>query len=384
MFRTILSSIREWQNRYTAHTSLITVEVSRSALLQNLSSIKSSAPRLQLAPALKSNAYGHGLVLVARLLEKEKSVEFFCIDSYFEATLLRHAGIRIPLLIMGYTSTATIQKNRLKHISFVVGSLDECRKLAQRRVRASIHLKFDTGMHRQGIMLEDRHHVIELLKESPQLHVDGVMSHFADAENQNSELTLHQIRVWNGIVTFFQESALTIRYYHIANSAGFGSASEILGNIGRPGLALYGINPGNLNISLVPALRMRSQVASIRTVPKGESVGYNAMFVAERVSRIAVVPAGYFEGIDRRLSNQGVFLVCGNKAPIAGRVSMNMSSCDVSDIPTVTAGSEVLLISHRSEDKNSIMNIALTCQTIPYEIAVHIPAHLYRVLVERF
>ncbi len=367
----MLNYIRKLRRSLRVHKPVITVEVSRAAVLENFMTLQSLAPNWGIAPVLKSNAYGHDLILIAEILKNE-NIPFFCVDSYPEAEQIRSAGIKIPILIMGHTPAETIEKNRLKNISFVVFSLEQLRSLK----RGSVHLKFDTGMHRQGILHSDIDKVFPLLGN---LQVEGVMSHFAESEKPDSQLTKLQIERWNKIAARFQKD-FPVKYYHCANSGGFGFAGEINANVGRSGIALYGISPGNLETELQPALQMKSIISEIREIEVGESVGYNGTFVAEKKSQIATVPLGYFEGINRKLSSKGVFLIGGANAPLVGRVSMNISSCNVTNLE-VNVGDVVTAISNVPEDLNSIANIAKICDTAHYEILVNIPPHLRRVLV---
>jgi alanine racemase len=376
--RAVIARIGYWTKDHANYQPLISIEVSRGAILHNLHQLQVAIRDWQLAPVLKSNAYGHGLILVSRILEKEKDIPFFCVDSYFEAEVLRRAGTKKPLLILGYTSAENMIGNKFRDIYFSVGSLAQLKELIEKGVIQLIQLKFDTGMHRQGIGWDKIDEAIEMLRNNPSIKVIGAFSHLADSETPDSKLTQEQIERWNGIVEKLQNKFPSIRYYHLSNSGGLASAGNIKANVGRTGLALYGIDPGNLNLELRPALSMKSVISDIRTIVAGETVGYNGIFVASQPSRIATVPAGYFEGVDRRLSNKGAFMINGQTAPIVGRVSMNISSCDVTDVKGAEVGATVSLIKNNAEDPNSAASIAQLCGTIPYEILVHIPQHLRR------
>lgn len=382
MIRHWINLLRGWRKSLRHRQPVVMIEISRAALMSNLYALQSLTPTWQVAPVLKSNAYGHGLVLIAELLSQQKNLPFYCIDSCFEAEVLRQAGITTPLLILGYTPSIAIKTNKLKRMSFVVGSIEQLKELLQNESTQHIQLKFDTGMHRQGIPYADVDEVVSLLKLKHRLQVDGVLSHFAEADVADSTLTQKQINRWNDIAQCFQSKFPAIQYYHVANSAGFAYHSKVTANVGRPGLALYGINPGNLHILLQPVLCIKSIISSLRTIETGEPVGYNQTTKATRKTIVATVPVGYYEGVDRRLSNQGIFLIQGNPAPLLGRVSMNISSCDVTNIPQVVIGTSVIVISNNSVDKNSIQQIAKLCQTTPHEPLIHIPAHLRREVVE--
>lgn len=374
-----LNRLRALKKAVTPRDVLIHVLVSASALTGNLRALRSLAPDWQIAPVLKSNAYGHGLGLVAHVFEKDERVPFFCVDSYFEAESLRAAEIRKDILVLGYTPASVIKQGRLRRVAFAVGALDDLTVLGEQGARVPLHLKFDTGMHRQGIADSDAMAAVALVQKHA-LAVDGILSHLADAATNDSPLTKAQIDRWNRLVALFEKELPAVRYYHLASSAGFKHAGTIRANIGRPGLAIYGFAPRNLNIAVKPTLRIETRIAAIRTVQKGEAVGYNGVYVAPKERTIATVPAGYAEGVDLRLSNKGSFLVGGHAAPIVGRVSMNISSCDVTGIQA-KVGSTVTLVSDIPRDLNSVENIARLCDTIPYEILVHVPAHLRRSLV---
>lgn len=362
----------------TTEKNLVVVKVSRSALLQNLRAHYALAPEWEVIPVLKSNAYGHGLALVAHILENEERIPFFALDSSFEAEMVRGAGVMKPLLIMGYTPISDVIASRLPDVSFSVHTLDDLEALARASASAAVQIKFDTGLHRLGIPHEDADRVAALLSGAPKLTVTGIFSHLAEAEVPDSPLTAKQIERWNTLAKRFQKEFPNIHSYHLANSAGFGHADRIVANAGRTGFALYGLNPGNLTAALTPILSMETIITAVRTIEPGETVGYNATFTAVRPTRVATVPVGYYEGVDRRLSGKGTFLVEGKLAPILGRVSMNISSCDVTDIPSATVGTPVTVMSAHASDPNSVANIARLCGTIPWDIMVRIAPHLKR------
>lgn len=382
MIRHWIYQLRHWRKSLRHRQPVVTLEISRSALLSNLQALRSLAPNWQVAPVLKSNAYGHGLVLVAELLSQEKNLPFFCIDSCFEAEVLRQAGVKTPLLIMGYTPSVAIAKNKLRGVSFVVGGMEQLQELIDNKTTQNIQLKFDTGMHRQGIPHAQLNDSLAVLKKPHTLQISGVLSHLADSEVVNSTQTEQQVAHWNEVAQRFQTEFPAIHYYHLANSGGFADHTQMTANVGRPGLALYGVNPGNLQILLRPVLSMKSVISAVRTIEVGEPVGYNHAVTVKRRTRVATVPVGYYEGVDRRLSNQGAYLINGQVAPLLGRVSMNISSCDVTDIPTAAVGSPVVVISNTPSDPNSIQQITKLCQTTAHEPLIHLPPHLRRAVVE--
>ncbi len=361
-------------------SSLITIFLSKSALLHNLKEFRRLAPHIEVAPVLKSNAYGHGLIPMAHALEKEH-VPFLIIDSYFEAENLRNEGIKIPLLIIGYVRSENINQAALKNVSYVVSSLDTLHRI---KSSTKIHLKIDTGMHRQGIMPEEKDQAVKMIKSNSNIILEGICSHFSDADNNNPSFTETQIDTWNILVDYFRNHFPSLVFWHISNTAGHAYIKKAETNLTRLGLGLYGINQGGQIDSIVnlqPVLEMKTIITSIKKIKKGDCVGYGCTFIAPHDMTIATIPVGYYEGLDRRLSNKGLVKIENVFCLIIGRVSMNITTIDVSKVDQIKVGDEVIVMSSVKQDKNSIESISKDCNTIPYEIAVHIPSQLKRVVV---
>ena len=360
---------------FRQHEPLITIEISKENLLGNFRTYKEAYPGMRLAPVLKSNAYGHGLAVIAELLDQE-DVAFFMVDSLFEAKTLRGAGIRSRIVVMGYVRPESILSSRLPDTDYAVTDLEQLRELVVGARHATrIHLKLDTGMHRQGILPKDLSEAIELIRSNPLVAVVGVATHLADADSEDETFTRKQLALWDAMNEELSAAFPSIEYRHVAATKG---ARFKKGDVLRIGMGLYGYDTSGEGLSLAPVLSMHSFVTSIREIPEGENVGYSATFTTKRPSRIATVPAGYYEGIDRGLSNVGSLTVNGVPCPIVGRVSMNMTSLDVSDLPEVRRGDLVTLISRNPENPNSVRSMAKLAGTTPYVILAHIPGHLYR------
>ena len=374
----IRSLFRALQRRLDPYAPLIEIGVSRSALIHNLAEYQKAYPNLQFAPVLKSNAYGHGLTLVARILERER-IPFLMVDSLYEARQLRLAGIRVRILIMGYVRPRDIASANLTDIDFALVDIEQLREVVKSVHRPlRIHLKLDTGMHRQGITKTDLPEALSLLQSSS-LHVVGVCSHFGDADNENETYSRGQINVWKELSGEVLRAFPTIEYRHLAATKGVRFAEEAGTNVVRLGIGLYGLDTSPRNtLSLMPALTVRSIVASVREVPVGDWVGYNATYKAESARMVATVPAGYYEGVDRRLSSVGAMEVGDTVCPIVGRVSMNMSSIDVTEVKDVSVGDRVCVISREAGAPNSIAQMAKLSQTTPYDLFAHLPQHLRR------
>jgi len=415
------------RKRRFPYEPLIRVEISKNRLINNLNEFRKLAPKDthnndQIAPVLKSNAYGHGLIEVANTLQHEHHIPFFIVDSYFEAIALRAKGFKPHILILGYTRPEIIRNSNLNNISFTVTSLETLRAIAIQKIDrwestggkvsfrspllrlrpklVHIHLKIDTGMRRQGILPEEINEAINLLEHDGAgkrpVILEGITSHLCDADNDDEAFSESQIHLWNKIVERFRHEFKSLKYVHLSATDGHRMTHDINANVSRLGIGLYGIsqNPAiNKQLDLLPVLEMKTIITGIKDLKEGESVGYGNTFKAPMNMKIATIPIGYFEGMDRRLSHSntdensisGGSVLVGAKrttCPIVGRVSMNITSIDITNASEVKVGDDVVAISNNPTDANSIVNMAKKCQTISYEIAVHIPAHLKRVVVE--
>lgn len=382
----IRTSLRKLRRKLSGYTPLVEVSISKENLLHNLRTYRKRYPHLQFAPVLKSNAYGHDLGTVARLLDREK-VAFFMVDSYYEARRLRRAKVRSRILVMGYVRPEDIAKSKLKDVDFGITDLEQLRSLTELvKHPVRIHLKIDTGMHRQGIPFEHLSFAEDLIKGEPLLELVGICSHFADADNDDETFTGKQVEVWNAAAKEMLLAFPSIEYRHIAATKGVRLADDTGTNVARIGIGLYGFDTSpSAEAPLRPVLELRTLVSSVREVRKGESVGYNATYTADHTLKTATIPIGYYEGIDRRLSNKGAMLVNGIVCPIVGRVSMNITSIDVTHVPDVASGDAVVAVSRNPADVNSVSNITRTVSTpdyaeTEYVILTHFAPHLERVV----
>lgn len=367
-------------------TPLVEVGIAREALLHNFRTYQKAYPGIKLAPVLKSNAYGHDLGLIARALDQEP-LAFFMVDSLYEARKLRTTGVRSRILVLGYTRPEDIASCPLRMVDFAITDLVQLRTLA-RLVRRPIriHLKLDTGMHRQGITPDSLHEAMAIIQGTPALRLVGVCSHFADADTEGSAHAARQLTRWKEMSGVLVASFPGIEYRHLAATKGMRFAEAAGTNVARLGIGLYGFDTApESGTALRPVLELRSIIGSLREIPAGESVGYNASFTTTRTTHIATVPAGYYEGVDRRLSNCGFALVRGIACPIIGRISMNMTTVDVTRVPDVSIGDTVTLISRERDAQNTVPAIASMISTplyreSEYVVLTHIPQHLKRVL----
>lgn len=373
--------IRSIQRRLSPHRPLVEVGISKANLLHNLHTYQERYQNVRIAPVLKSNAYGHDLGLIARLLDKE-DIAFFMVDSFYEARRLRAASVKSRVVVMGYVRPLDPERSRLRDVDFAITDIEQLREIAELLTHdVRFHIKVDTGMHRQGILPTDLKEAIELMKSNEHMQLVGIASHLADADGADDGFSAAQIETWNEAVKEIERHFPTIEYRHIAATKGIRFGEDTRTNVARVGIGLYGFDTSKHGHSDVrPVLELRSFIASLRDIPEGDHVGYNVIYTAERPTRIATVPVGYYEGYDRRLSNKGSMRVRDAAVPVAGRISMNMSSIDVTDVPNASRGDVVTVLSRDPAHANSIANLATLCTTIPYELLVHIPPHLRRVV----
>ncbi|HEX5774569.1 MAG TPA: alanine racemase [Candidatus Paceibacterota bacterium] len=382
----IWNGLRYLRERLSPRRPLVEVGISRANLLHNLRTYQERYQHVRIAPVLKSNAYGHDMGLVARLLDKE-DVAFFMVDSLYEARRLRRAGVKTRIVVMGYVRPIDPELSTLADIDFAITDVEQLREIAALLTRpVRFHLKVDTGMHRQGIMPRDLPEALALVKSNPRVQVVGVCSHLADADGEGDGFSETQVETWLAALTEVEKIIPVIEYRHLVATKGVRFAERARTNVARVGIGLYGFDTSRHDGTAVrPVLELRSFITSLRDIPDGDHVGYNAVFHATRASRIATVPVGYFEGYDRRLSSKGSMLVRGVPCPVAGRISMNMSSLDVTDCPSAKRGDPVTVISRDPAASNSIERIRDAVSNVgytesEYALLVHIPPHLRRVV----
>ena len=378
LWRGVRRIYRQIRARRYSYERQVEVRIRRQNLLENLQTFSELCAPAQVAPVLKGNAYGHGLTQVARILDGQEC-PFMVVDGYHEALILRNEGIRTPLVVMGYTPQANIRGSKLKHVAYMVASLAHLRKLCSvRQPRVHLHLKLNTGLNRYGIQPDEIADALSLFERHPNLVLEGVCSHLADASSRNAVLTHEQISLWNRLVHTFPKSNI---HLHLANTAGTYWSRDFTATVTRVGLGLYGIDTHpTRHLPLRPALSVRSRIGSVFEVPKGASVGYGRSWTASEARLIATLPTGYNSCVDDRLSDNGVVTVAGHHCPIVGRVCMNATMIDVTCVPQVKAGQEVTIISADSDEPNSIKKVARRCNTSCHAILTGLSPSLRRVV----
>jgi alanine racemase len=363
-------------------------EISLSALKHNYLTIKSHlSAGAQLMAVVKANAYGHGAVECARALESI-GADWFGVALVEEGIELRRAGIARPIFCLGGFWRGQAEDLIVSDLTAAVYRLDQAEELNARardlgRI-VNFHLKVDTGMGRLGVQLDEVAKFAIALRRFDHIKLDGVMTHFADADGVEPAYTEQQIARYDEAVGILRGLGFDPSWRHLANSAGVHAYPQSHGNLARVGAAMYGLSrdvlsPNLAPFDLRPVMSLHSRIVMLKTVPAGTSLGYGRAFITARESRIATLPIGYADGLRRAHSNNGGVLVRGRFAPIVGRVSMDLTIIDVTDAPLVEVGDEVILIGQRDGLKISAEDLAERIGTISYEIVTGVSARVPRV-----
>lgn len=367
--------------------TLNNVYIIKENILFNLNYLKSLNSNFFVFPVLKSNSYGHGLKQLASILKSE-NLEYIACDSYHEALKIWKINKNQKILIIGYNLHSNFKYFDFSKIALSVYDIETIRALGKIGKKIKIHLKIDTGMGRQGIKPSEIEYFLLEIKKNKNLELEGVMSHLSDGDNTDNSYTNFQEKVFSSSLDTIFKSGFSPKFIHLSASSGILKLNDPRINAIRPGLAFYGYNPlipedSNFEIfeKLKPALQVKSKIVCIKNIKAGDFVSYGRTFMAEKDMKIAVIPFGYYEGLDRRLSNRGFVKIKGEFVKIIGRVCMNLTVVDVSNIQDVKINDEVVVYSEKKEDKNSIANSVKIAGTIPYVILTGIRGDMRRKII---
>ena len=366
-------------------------EVSLDALRHNFRTVKQLVgDSVSICAVVKADAYGHGAAACAQALEAE-GAPWFGVTGTEEAMALRRAGINARLLLMTGIwkgEEDEVVANNLTPVVWEPWHVERLDKAAQKRQTVlPVHLKIDTGMTRLGASKEALPRLCEALAASQHLQLEGVSTHFASV--RDPEKTRKQAALFEEGIAILHASGLYPALVHMANSAATLARSETWKTMVRPGIALYGYSrspsPETAHGAAAPLLRpvlaWKTRVIAVKDVPAGQAIGYGGTFITQEPSRIAVLPVGYADGFHRLLSNRGRVILRGEYAPVAGRVSMDLTTVDVTQIPGVEIGDEVILIGRTNGKNVDAREHARICETIPYEITCSISKRVPRIYI---
>lgn len=371
------------------------VFISRSALNHNIAFFrKLVGPKTKFMAVVKSNAYGHGLIPTASIA-LNSGADLLGVNALEEALELRSQFPKATIMVMGSIPNLFARLNQLNDENFwiLVSRLEEIKALANLNPRPKIHLKVDTGMSRLGTSLEG---IEEFAKEifSSKLPLDGIATHFASTEDfTEHSYSMKQLEKFESAIQTFKKNGFLDLICHCAASASAMLFSEARMDMVRVGISLYGLWPSletKLSLSLMkkeigslrPALTWKTKIQHIQHLPQGSFVGYGSTYKTTFPTKLAVVPVGYYEGLDRKLSNQGYMLVNGERAKILGRICMNMTMLDITNIPNAKLGEDVIILGQSGEESITADDHATWTNTINYEIVTKILNLFPRTIVD--
>jgi alanine racemase len=361
------------------------VDIDLAALRHNISQAQNRMrANTQVLGVIKSDAYGHGLIPVARELAA-CGVRFLAVSKFWEAQELRAHGIRLPLLMLLGLEPADMEEAIKLQVRPVVYRMDHARLLSRIATRLQqpvrIHLKVDTGMGRLGVPFEAVPAFLNELLNLPGVELEGVLSHFAVADEADKAYSEFQISRFQAVLRMLADAGHAVTYAHISNSAGILDLPHAHFQLVRPGIMLYGSPPSDAiqyPADLHPVMSFKARVMQLKEVPPDHSIGYGRTYTTTRTSRIATLPVGYDDGYPRVLSNRAKVLIRGRRVPLVGRISMSMITVDVTQVPEAAEDDEVVLLGGQGDERISAEEIAQLCDTISYEIYCSIGRHHFK------
>jgi len=356
------------------------------SLAFNLEQLKRyTAKGTKIMGVVKSDAYGHGLVPVSKALEKS-GVSCLGVSYIEEALELRKAGIRTPIIVLCGIETDKEAEAAVEHlltpVIFELRSAEKLEKIAAAKDRkVKVHVKIDTGMGRLGISCNEAAGVLQEIMKFRFLETEGLMSHLSSADEEDPAFTQNQIVKFKDMVSEARRMGMDIKLNHLANSAGIVTYKDSHFDMVRPGIMLYGglPSPGfKTEAELKPVMSLKGRVLQIRNFEDKTPVSYGRTYYTDGAKKIAVISAGYADGIPRCLSNRGKVLVGGKHADITGNICMNMLACDVTGIDNIRTGDECVIMGAQGGETVTVDHIAGLCSTISYEIFLSMGCSLKR------
>ena len=367
------------------------VEINKNNIVHNLKMFRKLVGKDRLLmPVVKSNAYGHGLVEVSKIIEDTKLADKICTVNSDEAIKLRKSGIKSPIFILSYWDKTDLEheiakKKKITKLELAVYTIEQAEYLSSLKQNIKIHLKIDTGTSRLGVLPSKFLEFAKKVAALPSLEIEGVFTHYANSEEDNT-FTREQTKELEEIKKQLKDAKIKVKNYHAACSAASMSSPNGYFDGIRLGLGLYGMWPSPFSqamaeknhswLELKPALIWKAKIIQVKHIPKGKFVGYGSSFRAPKALKMAVLPVGYYEGYDRLLSNKGEVLVDKKRCKVIGRICMNLTMIDVTNIDT-KVGDEVILLG----EKITAKEMADWADTINYEIVARINPEIKRAYI---
>lgn len=361
------------------------VVIDLDKLRNNFGNIKRHLGDANILGAVKAEAYGHGGIEVSRVL-KEEGIDALGVASVEEAINLKSLGLPIVILSPTFSFDIPTIVNE-GFISTVTYSrfADQLEKEAERRKKkVGIHIEIDTGMGRTGVPYPEALQFICEIQKKRWIKINGVFTHFAEAESDDKDFTYLQLERFNRIVNSIRENGIFIPYYHTANSAAILDMKPSYFNMVRPGLLLYGLYPKEKkNIDVSPIMSLKTRICYLKWIDRGDAVSYGRTYRAKKRTQVATISIGYGDGLPRLLSNKGEVIIKGKRAPIIGNVCMDLTMVDVTGIEGVKIGDEVMVIGKEGDEEITADEVARLSYTISYEITSNIGPRVPRIYMEK-
>jgi len=376
-------------------SSLVWIELDREAPDYNLRELRKGLKKgTILCAVVKANAYGHG---VEQILPLFRSADWFAVNSLEEGIELRELGDTRPILVLGHVSLADLGEAVQRNLDLTVYNRETLEALAGLDLQsigpARLHLKVETGTGRQGVLPEQVEGFIEQLQTVPEARLVGVSTHFANIEDTlNHDYAQSQLDKFRQTIEILDGLKVRPDYIHTAATAAAILFDKTHFNLVRAGIGIYGLWPSRETYlstllghrpvpDLRPVLTWKTRIVQIKELPEGSYIGYGCTYRATRPIRVGVLPVGYADGYDRKLGNAAYVLIRGKRAPVIGRVCMNLTMVDISDIPRASLEEEVVLLGRDGEERISAETMAEWAGTINYEVVTRISSFLPRKVV---
>ena len=368
-------------------------EVDLDAIWENMVHMKENiAENTKILAVIKTDGYGHGGVPIAKMLEQLDFMFGYAAATYEEAHVLREAGVKKPILILGYTFPYCYEELIREEIRPAVYRRDTVEELAAAAAKvgkkAKVHIKVDTGMGRIGITPDEEGlEFVRFLIEHPELEVEGIFTHFAKSDETDKTSANHQLELFQNFIDKIQtELGITIPVKHCSNSAAILEMPQANMDMVRAGITTYGLYPSEeVSKDIVPlraAMSLYSHIVYCKTIHAGQSVSYGGLFTAQKDTRVATIPVGYGDGYPRSLSGKGYVLIHGKKAPILGRVCMDQFMVDISEIPEAMDGDKVTLLGMDGTERITAEELGELSGRFNYEFVCDLGKRIPRVYIQ--
>lgn len=376
-----------------AHHRPTYAEIDLQAFRHNLQNLKNYLdPQTRIMAIVKADAYGHGALPCARAAVAS-GADYLGVGVIEEGIELRQKGLKVPILVLTSIFPDEVEGLVRHDLATILCTLSLAQALSKEAGKqgkmVSVHIKIDTGMNRLGVSPENLPELLDQIRGLKNLHIEGVSTHFSSADEEDLSITQNQLKKFHTALAILQQAGVPVSMIHCANTSGIFKFPESHFNRVRPGLILYGALPSpDLKPALdkkfdafMPVMQWKSKIILVKAIAKGQAVSYSRNFTTQRDSLIATLPIGYADGLHRILSNKMDVLVRGRRAPQVGIICMDMILIDVTDVPNVQQGDEVVIFGKQDSQTIAVEELALKAQTIPYEILCNVGKRVPRVFI---